>query len=60
MGLRPLDKQKTFFDIEVLFPGLLNTSQKSRYLDPRTGRFVFFAEQLYPKLEQLRERMEGM
>ena len=60
MGLRPLDKQKSFFDVEALFAGLLKSSHTSPYSDPRTGRFVFFAEQIYPELEHLREQMEKM
>lgn len=60
MGLRPLDRQRTFFDVDALFVGALKSRHTSPYSDSRTGRFVFFAEQIYPKLEQMRKQLEGM
>lgn len=52
MSLPKLDLQRTFFDPEILFPGLGQT--------PGAERFSFFAERILPELRKRRPELEKM
>ena len=47
-----MDLQRTFFDPEILFPGLAQT--------PGAERFSFFAERILPELRKRRPELEKM
>jgi transposase len=52
MSLPKLDLQRTFFEPEILFPGLAQT--------PGAERFSFFAERILPELRKRRPELEKM
>jgi len=52
MSLPKLDLQRTFFNPEILFPGLAQT--------PGAERFSFFAERILPELRKRRPELEKM
>lgn len=52
MSLPKLDTQRTFFEPEILFPGLGKT--------PGAERFSFFAERILPELIKRRAKLEEM
>ena len=52
MSLPKLDLQRTFFEPEILFPGLGKA--------PGAERFSFFAEHILPELVKRRPDMEKM
>lgn len=52
MSLPKLDLQRTFFEPEILFPGLGKT--------PGAERFSFFAERIFPELCKRRPELEKM
>ena len=52
MSLPKIDLQRTFFDPEILFPGLAQT--------PGAERFSFFAERILPELRKRRPELGKM